>query len=88
MTKVTEPKYRLEVNDGKIEFMRAWEGKATEKRLGKYISAYIESLKVNGSNAHLSKALGYMPIPSEARIVNQKTSVVAAVWKAPQFMAF
>jgi hypothetical protein len=63
-------------------------GKPTEANLTKYIEAFIESLKPGGCNHHVSKALGYMPIPNWARIrVNCIGGETLAEWKAPMFMA-
>lgn len=63
-------------------------GAPTEANLIKYVEAFIESLKVGGANQHISKALGYMPIPNWARIkVNCAGGEMLAEWKAPMFMA-
>ena len=86
MGKTVTPKYRLVVWDGKSKSVMSWRGQATGKRLENWIHGYINSLKPRGSNYHLSKSLGYMPIPNKANIVNQKTNTVVASWKAPKFM--
>lgn len=88
------PKYRLEIvshnpftGARKVD-KASWhhKGRITEKVLEKYMIEYIESLKPGGVNYHISKALGYMPIPTEACIVNQYTEEVVVSWKAPAFM--
>lgn len=62
-------------------------GKPTEANLIKYVEAYIESLKIGGSNQHISKSLGYIPFPKWARIVhNDGSRQVVVEWKAPAFM--
>ncbi len=43
-------------------------GKPTNENLEKYVQAYISSLQPEGCNKHISKALGYMPVPNWARI--------------------
>ena len=62
-------------------------GKPTYENLVKYIEAYNKSLELGGSNQHISKALGYIPYPTWARIVRQADGVVMAEWKAPLFQA-
>jgi hypothetical protein len=62
-------------------------GRPTEENLAEYVSAYVESLKVGGCNYHVSKALGFMPIPNWARIVlNDGSRKPVVEWKAPMFM--
>ena len=80
-------KYRVQVSIAAEELYRAgWHGRATAERLEKYIADFIDSLKVGGCNYHISKQVGWMPIPSKAEIINQKTGEVVAVWNAPKFM--
>lgn len=63
-------------------------GSPTEANLATYMQMFIDSLKPGGCNHHVSKALGYMPIPNWARIrVNCLGGEVVAEWKAPMFMA-
>lgn len=61
-------------------------GAPTVANLTKYVRAYIDSLKSTGCNAHISKALGFMPIPNWAEIVLNGTDTVVARWTAPAFM--
>lgn len=62
------------------------DGPPTPENLARYVQAYIDSLKPNGANYHISKALGYMPIPNWARIVlNGGNRPAVAEWKAPAF---
>ena len=69
------------------EYQIPGNGKPTAANLAKYVEAYIGSLKTGGVNVHISKALGYMPIPNWARIVlNDGSRTVIAEWKAPLFM--
>jgi hypothetical protein len=54
----------------------------------KEIYLYIDSLKIGGNNEHISKALGYMPIPNKAILIDQRTKQVIEHWNAPAFMIF
>ena len=89
-------KYRLELFEIRpsdhhlITTKMCWQckekGLATADNLVKYITALINSFKIGGVNEHVSNGIGYMPIPNEARIVNQRTGAIVAEWKAPKFM--
>ena len=50
------------------------------------VMQYIDSMKIGGVNEHLSKAIGYMPIPSSATLIDQIARAVVEVWHAPAFM--
>ena len=82
------PKYRL-VLDNQIMI---WRGKATQKELKNFVFAYAKSLEIGGCNDHVSKMLGYIPYPSEARIEYNDDFVhvndPVAVWKAAPFQAW
>lgn len=102
MGRVSTPKYRLELWDarplrGLVQLVagpsvESWEvgrrGRPTRANLERYIFRYADSLKAGGVNAHVSKALGFVPYPREARIVNQRTGAVVAHWKADRFQVF
>lgn len=92
MGKSITPKYRIHVaernpfNGRNVINQMAWRGKASEKNLSEYITQYINSLKIGGVNEQISKMLGYIPVPNEAWIINQKTGETVVTWKAPKFM--
>ena len=54
--------------------------------LKKYITEYIDSLKLGGNNEHVSKMLGYIPIPHSAELINQFTGETIDKWSASSFM--
>lgn len=54
--------------------------------LKKYIYEYIDSLKIGGNNEHVSKMLGYIPVPHSAELINQFTGETIDRWSAPSFM--
>jgi hypothetical protein len=86
MGKSIKCKYRLEIteNNGR----KQTEGHTKKINVSSYIDAYIQSLKIGGANEHISKALGYMPIPKSAVLIDQRTGEAVDSWKAPLFMAF
>lgn len=84
------PKYRLVLYESSVEHgssTMSWnKRKPTVKQLGNHIRHLIDSYKTGGCNEHISNALGYMPIPNKARIVEQATNRVVVEWVAPMFM--
>ncbi len=61
-------------------------GKPTPENLAAYVDGYIKSLRADGSNAHISREYGFMPIPNWAQIVrNDGSRAVVANWIAPMF---
>ena len=82
------PKYRLEISDKTGIHTQAWHGKATENTLQSYLNKYIDSLKLGGVNEHISKSLGFIPVPNSAKIIEQKTGNVKVSWDAPMFLIF
>ncbi len=85
MGKSITPKYRV-IMDGQ---MMVWRGKASEKALEEYVKSYAKSLEAGGCNAHISKGLGYIPYPNNARIeTNEKYPAVIATWKAGMFQVW
>lgn len=81
------PAYRVEYSDQGGKHQTAWSGPTTIERLALWIQAGIDSMKVGGCNEHVSKSLGYLPVPHKARIIRQATGETVATWKAPAFMA-
>jgi hypothetical protein len=82
------PKYRLEISDDAGIHTQVWEGIATMNTLTKYLEAYINSLKLGGCNQHITRDLGFIPVPRYAKIIEQKTQKIKVEWKAPMFFAF
>lgn len=84
------PKYRIEFRDHSGDHRQAWSvsdhGKPIEENIEKWVYAYVDSYKIGGVNEHVAKAIGYIPVTSRARIVNQWTSEIVATWVAPMFM--
>ncbi len=94
MGRSVTPPYRLEMSGVtaatwrvKAQYGIPGDGKPTEANLIKYIRAYAKSLE-SGSNVHISKALGYVPYPTWARIVRQADGQVMAEWKAAPFQVW
>lgn len=84
--------YRLEVWEGRNKPVtpmcwnsKGW-GRPTKANLAKWVSKYIKSLQKGGANYHVSRSLGYIPVPTKAKIIRQKTGEVVATWLAPKFM--
>lgn len=74
----------------RIEFDKAFGqpvGLNKKVRLDDYIHNLIDSFKIGGVNQHISKMLGYIPVPKEATLINQFTGKVVETWKHPPFMA-
>ena len=85
MGKIITPKHRL-IMDGT---MMSWDGRVSEDRLRDYVFAYAKSLESGGINEHISKALGHIPYPTQARIeTNTKNPVIRATWKAAMFQVY
>ena len=89
MGRSVTPKYAVEVQGCTSAAWRVKEqygipgyGSPTAENLAKYVKAYIESLQPGGVNQHVSNALGYVPIPTHARIVlNDGSRTVLAEWE-------
>lgn len=84
--------YRVEVKESTgnaVVTPMGWRkeyGKPTQDNLTKWVESYNNALKPDGVNAHVSKALGHMPILSHAKIVRQSTGDTICEWNAPVFM--
>lgn len=85
MQKDTKPRYVIKQNDRSGSILYTGNKKPD---MEKEIHLYIDSLKIGGNNEHLSKALGYMPIPNKAVLIDQRTMKTIEEWSAPAFMAF
>jgi hypothetical protein len=55
-------------------------------KLDEYIRALVDSYKVGGVNEHVSRTLGYIPVPKSAKLINQYTGKVVETWEHPKFM--
>ena len=89
MGKSFTPKYRLEM-DGvtPMAWTVKYHGQANEANLRTHVFGYAKSLELGGANQHISKALGHIPYPTGAKIVNQLTGHVVATWKAGMFQVY
>jgi len=89
MSTTRTPTYRLEITESGFCTLRTiravWRGRATQQRLDAWLQAYVKSLCPGGVNAHVSKALGYIPYPSALKIIRQSTGDCVAEWKAAPF---
>lgn len=85
MGKTIRLKYRVEGKDQTGAWQCGWRGRATTARLAEWVRMTNESMKLGGCNEHVSKAHGFIPIISRARIVNQDTGEVVAEYAAPLF---
>lgn len=95
MGRSVTPPYRLEMSGVtasawrvKTQYGIPGDGTPNDANLMRYLLAYVNSLKLGGSNQHISKALGYIPYPTWARIVRQSDGHVMASWTAPPFMVW
>jgi len=86
MGKSITPKYRLEV-DGKPFLWNCGIGTNNES-LEKWIYKFGKSFEIGGVNEHVSRFLDYIPYPSEAKVIVQKTGQVVAYWKAGLFQVW
>lgn len=64
------------------------DGQPNDANLMRYLLAYVNSLKPGGSNYHVSKALGYIPYPTWARIVRQSDNKIMTSWVQPMFFVW
>ncbi len=98
MGKSITPMYQIRVKEFNFTLRKmetrtlAWDGKRygkpTDAKVQAWTEAYIASLKVGGVNAHISDALGYIPVPNQVTVVtNDRYKVPMAKWNAPAFMA-
>jgi hypothetical protein len=96
MGRTVTPKYRIELsgwnypagNRWRLDNLGVWEkyhGRPTEANLESYVQTYTQSFMIGGVNEDAGKEMGFIPSPSHAKIVNQKTGEVVASWDAPMF---
>lgn len=73
-------RYRIEFDSGQPI------GLNKKVKLDDYVRALVDSYKVGGVNQHISKMLGYIPVPKTAKLINQYTGNVVETWEQPKFM--
>lgn len=62
------------------------DGEPSNDTLRAYIKgSYIEQYLPGGINAHVSRSLGHVPYPSEARVIDVHTGELVAAWKTAMF---
>lgn len=95
MGKSVTPPYRLEMSGTTHSAWRVKEqygipgdGQPNDANLMRYLLSFAASLKLGGTNQHISKALGYIPYPTWARIIRQRDGKIMASWIAPAFMVW
>ena len=76
-----EPRYRLELREPKGLTVLPWRGKPTPEALAAYVDDWLRSLEPGGSRYHLTRARGYKPVLTSARILTAKTGKVKAEWR-------
>jgi hypothetical protein len=86
MGRIVTPKYRVEYQDQQGKHIAAWrDGKPTDAKAEAYRVGLNESYKPGKPNAHIPKALGFIPHTSAVVVVCQKTNEVVARAKMPMF---
>lgn len=61
------------------------QGQPTNANLERVVLAYGKSLEIGGCNADISRAFGYIPYPTSARIVRVANRELMASWSAGSF---
>lgn len=82
---------RFICRDGRDESVTLWtaeDGEVNDDNLWKKIQKYVDAFKPNGVNFHVSKALGYIPYPTYAEILDVKENKVLASWEAGAFQGW
>jgi hypothetical protein len=85
------PKYRIDEKNrlGNWYPFAAWDvksnGKVTKASLENYRVALNASYQAGGVNAHIGKAVGYIPHHASLRLVEQKTGRVVCETHMPMF---
>lgn len=70
----------------RAQYGRPGDGVANEKNLAKFVAGYNASFEADGSNAHLSEAVGFtVRIWYAAIYENCADGALVAEYKAPQF---
>ena len=89
MGKSTIPTYVVRYRDQQGLALVAWNtktnGRPTVANLERWRKAMNASFQFGGCNAHVSKALGYIPHVSSATLRNQRLGQDVCAVKAPMF---
>lgn len=98
MGRIITPRYRVEIADGflrkalGLESSTSWDprrhGPANDQSLERYVFRYAQGFEHGGPNFRISRRLGFVPYPREARIVDQRTGRTVASWKAGLFQVW
>ncbi len=86
------PPYRLEMSGStpwawyvKGNSYRTGYGQPTLSNLKKVLVDYAKSLELGGVNYHITKAFGYVPYPTWAKVIRQSDHEVMASWRQGDF---
>lgn len=90
MGRSTTPKHRIEFRDSSrktqaVAWNTKWYGRANQNNLDQWVARYNGELELGGINDHISKALGFVPYITSAKIVNQKTDQTVAEYQMAMF---
>lgn len=85
MSKSITPTYRIVIDE---TLPMVWRGPVSQDKLDAYIKAYAKSLELNGVNEHISLRLGFIPYPTKAEVIHQKTGAIVASWHAAPFQVW
>lgn len=88
MGKSSTPTHRIEILQGKgSKVTMVWhkKGQITDKVLEEYIMKYAKSYEAGGCNYRISQDCGYIPYPTMAEVINQRSGQIKATWIAGKF---
>lgn len=89
MGKSYTPTFRLEYKDqGGWQTQFYDKRRPTDDQLRRYLIDLVHSFYIGGINEHVSKSIGYIPMPTQARVIRQKTGEIVAKFNAPMFMCW
>lgn len=84
------PVYVLEyTTDG--EWQNVWLdlfGEPNQENLMTALQSIVNSYKPGNCNAHISKSLGHIPFPTNAKVIDMKTGEIVVTWNAPMFQVW
>lgn len=64
------------------------DGRPDERNLREHVRSYVASYEKGGVNEHVSRALGHVPYPSRARIIDVISGETVVEWKAAAFQVY
>lgn len=88
MGRVYTPTYVCMVRDARGWFPLDWHGRPSAAALERKVMGYAKSLEPCGVNEHVSRRLGYIPYPLEAKVIRQADRAVVARWQAAPLQAW